>query len=99
MDGAAVRSVVDNPAELRYELRVDDRDEVVGLIRYRLEPGRVVLVHTDIAPAYEGRGLGSELIAAALADIRARDLRVVPQCPFVAAYVEHHPEVADLVAD
>ena len=92
-------TVVDNPDELRYELRVDGRDDVVGEIRYRREPGVVDLVHTDIWPAYEGQGLGSELIAGALADIRARGLRLVPTCPFVAAYVRHHPEVADLVAD
>jgi predicted GNAT family acetyltransferase len=94
-----VSTVVDNPAELRYELRVDDRDDVVGEIRYRTEPGLVVLVHTDVWPAYEGRGLGSVLIEGALADIRARGLKVVPICPFVAAYIRRHPEVADLVAD
>jgi len=90
-------SVVDNPAEQRYELRVDGA--VSGQIRYRLRPGRVVLVHTDVAPELEGQGLGSELIAGALADIRARGLRVVPVCPFVRGYIERHPEVADLVAE
>jgi uncharacterized protein len=94
-----VSTVVDNPEELRYELRLDGRDDVVGEIRYTREPGRVTLVHTDIWPAYEGQGLGNELIAGALADIRARGLRMVPLCPFVAAYVRRHPEVADLVAD
>jgi predicted GNAT family acetyltransferase len=88
-------TVVDNPAELRYELRVDG--EPAGLIRYRTEPGVVVLVHTEIFPAAEGRGLGSRLVAGALDDIRARGLRVVPLCPFAAAYVRRHPEYAELV--
>lgn len=87
--------VVDNPAELRYELLVDGRR--AGFIAYRTEPGVVVLVHTDIDPAVEGRGLGSVLAAGALDDLRARELRVVPLCPFVAAYIRRHPEYGDLV--
>ena len=87
--------VVDNPAELRYELEVDG--VLAGIIRYRVEPGVIVLVHTDVDPAFEGRGLGGRLVAGALDDIRARGLRVVPLCPFAAAYTRRHPEYADLV--
>ena len=88
-------TVRDNPAELRYEALADGA--VVGEIRYRLEPGVVVLVHTDVAPSAEGTGVGSRLVEGALDDIRARGLRVVPVCPFVAAYIRRHPEDANLV--
>ena len=88
--------VRDNPAELRYEALRGDR--LLGEIRYRTEPGLVVLVHTDVASSAEGSGLGSELVAGALDDIRSRGLRVVPLCPFVAAYIRRHPEYASLVA-
>jgi predicted GNAT family acetyltransferase len=87
--------VEDNPGELRYELRVDG--ELAGEIRYRTQPGSVVLVHTEIEPALEGQGLGTVLVRGALEDIRSRGARVVPQCPFVAAYIRRHPEYADLV--
>jgi hypothetical protein len=87
--------VRDNPVELRYEALADDK--LVGEIRYRREPGAIVLVHTDVAPSAEGQNVGSRLVEAALADVRARGLRVVPQCPFVAGYIRRHPEYADLV--
>jgi predicted GNAT family acetyltransferase len=87
--------VVDNPAQLRYELRVDGA--LAGFLAYRLEPGTVVLVHTDVDPAYEGRGLGGRLVRGALDDLRARGLLLVPLCPFVASYLRRHPEYADLV--
>jgi predicted GNAT family acetyltransferase len=89
-------AVVDNPVELRYELRVDGA--LAGEIRYRLEPGVVELVHTDIDPRFEGRGLGARLVQGALDDLRVRGLALVPVCPFVAAYLARHPEYADLVA-
>jgi predicted GNAT family acetyltransferase len=65
-------TVRDNPAELRYELLVDGR--LLGEIRYRLAPGVVVLVHTEVAPSAEGQGLGARLVAGALDDIRERGL-------------------------
>jgi uncharacterized protein len=87
--------VRDNPEELRYEILRGD--ELVGEIRYRIEPGVIVLVHTDVAPSAEGQGIGSRLVAGALDDIRSRGLRVVPVCPFVTAYLRRHPEQRDLV--
>lgn len=95
MTGAPDTTVVDNAAELRYELRLGD--EVVGEIRYATEPGLVFLIHTEVAESMEGKGLGAVLVEGALDDVRARSLRVVPVCPFVAAYVRRHPEYADLV--
>jgi predicted GNAT family acetyltransferase len=87
--------VIDNAAELRYELRLGD--SLAGFIAYRREPGTVVLVHTDVDPAFEGRGLGSRLVAGALDDLRERGLKVVPLCPFVARFVRRQPGYADLV--
>ena len=92
MSGVTVR---DNPAELRYEALAGD--ELVGELRYRREPGVVVLVHTDVAASAEGSGVGSRLVKDALDDLRKRRLRVVALCPFVAAYVRRHPDYADLV--
>jgi len=88
-------TVRDNPAELRYEILAGE--ELLGIIRYVKEPGAVVLVHTEIEPSLEGQGVGSRLIAGALADIRSRGLKLVPVCPFVLAYLKRHPEFDDLV--
>jgi predicted GNAT family acetyltransferase len=87
--------VEDNLSELRYELRVDGN--LAGEIRYRRQPGSVVLVHTEIEPSLEGQGMGAVLVRGALEDIRARGDRVVPFCPFVAAFIRRHHEYADLV--
>ena len=87
--------VRNNPEELRYEARRDG--QLVGLIRYRIEPGVVVLVHTEVDDEVEGTGVGSQLVRGALDDLRGRGLRLVPVCPFVAAYLRRHPEYADLL--
>ncbi|HEX4747386.1 MAG TPA: GNAT family N-acetyltransferase [Gaiellaceae bacterium] len=87
--------VRDNPRELRYEAIAGGR--LVGLIRYRREPGVVVLVHSEIDLGLED-AVGPELVRGALADIRARELRVVPHCQYVIEYIRRHPEESDLVA-
>ena len=87
--------LVDDAAEHRYELWVGD--ERAGVIEYGIRPGVVELIHTEIDPAFEGRGLGTRLIAGALDDIRARGLELIPTCPFVRAYLRRHPEQRDLV--
>jgi uncharacterized protein len=86
-DGYVVR---DNPEQLRYEILRDG--ELLGEILYRTKSGEVVLVHTEVAPTEEGQGIGGRLVEGALEDIRSRGLRVVPLCPFVAAYIRRHPE-------
>ena len=42
-------------------------------------------------------GFGKALIIAGLAAARARGLKVIPICPFFAAYMKKHPEVQDLL--
>jgi predicted GNAT family acetyltransferase len=89
-------TVTDRPNELRYEIEEDG--EVAGFLMYRIEPGVLELVHTDVDPKWEGKGVGAALVKGALDDVRARGLKVRPYCPFVAAYIRRHPEYEDLVA-
>jgi len=93
-EASAEPEVVDNAYEQRYELWLDGTR--AGVIEYTTRHDVVVLQHTEIDPAFEGRGLGSTLIAAAIKDIRDRGLRLFPECPFVQAYLERHPEERDV---
>ena len=79
----------------RYEVRVDG--EVAGSAHFRITPEAVVFTHTIVKPEYEGHGVGSTLARGALDDVRARGERVVAECPFIAAYIDKHPEYADLL--
>ncbi len=89
-------TVTDDPEHRRYDLRVDG--EPAGAIVYRPSAGGArILLHTGVEAAFEGRGLGSKLIAGALADCRSHGLAVLPQCPFVKAYLMRHPEELDVV--
>jgi predicted GNAT family acetyltransferase/glutaredoxin len=92
----AEAEVVDAPHASRYELRLGGH--LIGLAAYRRRDGRISFTHTEVNESWEGRGLGSLLAAAALEDARRQGLEVVPLCPFIARYIEEHPEYEDLVA-
>ncbi|CAN7159906.1 GNAT family N-acetyltransferase [Microbacterium sp. LjRoot45] len=78
-----------NDAKGRYEIR--QGDTVAGFTLFRADDhGRLVFPHTEIDPAFGGRGLGSALVGQALADVAARGETVVPVCPFVVKYVQTH---------
>lgn len=89
-------ALTDAPESSRYELR--SGEELVGRIDYRDVGDVRTMPHAEIEPRHGGQGLGSRMVAAALDDCRARGLRVVPACPFVAGFVDAHPDYADLVA-
>lgn len=73
-----------------------DEGTVAGFANYRHANNQIVLTHTEVDSAYKGQGVGGQLVRAALEDICARGLRVVPECPFVKGWIERHSEYADL---
>jgi hypothetical protein len=82
--------VVDSPDLGRYEARVDG--ELAGFAQYRVEGRRITIFHAEVDPAFEGRGVGSQLAKEALDDVGRQGLELVPRCPFIAAYVRRHPD-------
>ncbi|MGW3988806.1 GNAT family N-acetyltransferase [Streptomyces sp. NPDC004830] len=78
----------------RYEILVDGRR--AGLTAYRDRGEQRIFFHTEIDDAFAGRGLASELVGRALADVRASGKRIVPVCPYVAKYLKKHEEFTDL---
>ncbi|MFD3686225.1 GNAT family N-acetyltransferase [Nocardiopsis sp. NPDC058631] len=87
--------VVDRRDQRRYEITADG--EVAGHAEYILTDDMITFTHTEIDPAFEGRGLAGALTRAALDDVRSRGLSVLPLCPYVKGWIQRHREYADLV--
>lgn len=88
--------VSDNPQQQRYEARIDG--ELAGFSQYHLTRSSIVFTHTEVDPAYKGRGVASAIARFALDDVRSKGERdVVPVCPFIHGFIDDNPEYADLV--
>ena len=88
--------ITDNAGKNRYEIRVDG--DLAGFVEYEREEGSVVLVHTEVDPAFGGKGIGGALARGALDDIRDKGGKAVPVCPFIKKWIQKHPDYQDLVA-
>jgi predicted GNAT family acetyltransferase len=86
--------VRNDPEHRRFELEVEGHK---AFAYYRLEPGVITFIHTEVPPELGGRGIGSRLIKGALEEVRRQGLRVVAQCPFVGGYIAKHQEFGDLL--
>jgi hypothetical protein len=78
-----------NEAARRYEL---DTPHGQAIAAYREQGDSRVFTHTEVPPQDEGKGLGAELVRAALDDTRAQGLKIVAACSFVEVFVRRHPE-------
>jgi predicted GNAT family acetyltransferase len=88
--------IVDVPDANRYEARVGDA--VAGWVDYRRVRDRLVALHTEVEPAFSGRGIASGLVRRVIDDARAAGFSITPRCPFFVSHFERHPEDRDIVA-
>jgi predicted GNAT family acetyltransferase len=87
--------VTDNSAAHRYELALDGH---IAYASYRRDGDVLLVYHTEVPREFEGRGIGSALVKGMLDLARADGLKVKPLCSFVSAYMQRHPEAANLQA-
>ena len=85
----------DDAGRQRYEALLDG--DVAGVLTYRVSHRRIALIHTEVQPGFEGRGVGAGLVRFALVEARRRGLLVIATCPYVKRYLERHPEDHDIV--
>lgn len=91
MSDAEIR---DNADLNRYELPVAGE---MAVVTYNLSAPNLMITETLVPARLEGQGIGSRLARHVLDDARARDLLILPVCPFFSAYLQKHPDYADVV--
>lgn len=87
-------AVKNNIAKRRFEAQVDD---YVAFVEYRLDGKQITFVHTEVPHQLGGQGVAGGIVKAALEFAKNNALKVVPECPFVAHYIEEHQEYCHIV--
>jgi predicted GNAT family acetyltransferase len=81
----------------QYELDIDGK--LAAWIHYRMHgEDTIELVHTEVKPEHEGKGLASKIATFAFDDARARGLKVIPTCTYLQNFLKRHGEYQDLLA-
>ncbi|MGJ8637787.1 MAG: GNAT family N-acetyltransferase [Opitutaceae bacterium] len=79
----------------RFEINIDDAN---ARLDYHLTDGSMVITHTFVPPELRGKRIAGLLAKAAFDFARTENLRVVPQCSYIAVYAERNPEAGALIA-
>lgn len=90
-----INGAVDNPAMRRFELSIGD---AIAAIYYRIDEGRLVLLHTDVPYELSGQGNGTRLAEAVFEELGRTGRQAIAKCPFLARFIARHREYAKLVA-
>ncbi len=85
--------VTNNTTENRFEIQLDGSD--IALIQYMIHGPNMIIHHTEVPPAYEGRGIAGKLAKYALDWAKNEGYKVNPLCPYVKSYISRHREYQD----
>ncbi|HEX6269428.1 MAG TPA: GNAT family N-acetyltransferase [Anaerolineales bacterium] len=85
--------VIHNPAKNRFETWIDNQ---LSKLDYLLDQETIVMTHVGVFPDHRGQGVAGKLVEVALNYAQENSLRVIPMCPYVAAYIRRHPQYIDL---
>lgn len=89
--------LINNESKHQYEFHLEGyTPKIEYIINNNSE---IFLTHTEVHPALGGRGIGTQLVKKVLEDIKNKELKLVPLCPFVAAYIKRHPEWISIVKE
>lgn len=86
----------DNKEDKQFELTVDG---LTARVEYIPMGNKIIFTHTEVPKELEGKGTGSLIVELALKSIELNGLKLIPLCPFTAAYIKRHPEWKRILAD
>ncbi len=79
----------------RFELEVEGS---IAFIEYKLSQQTLFLIHTEVPPILEGKGVGGAIVEKALLYAKDNNYKIVPLCTFVQSYLKRHKEWNGIVA-
>jgi uncharacterized protein len=85
--------IIHNEAENRFETWIDNQ---LSKLDYLQDGNIMVMTHVDVYPEHRGQGIAGKLTQVALEYAKEKSFRVIPMCPYVAAYIRRNPRYGDL---
>ena len=89
-------TLVENTERKRYEYHLDSG---IALVEYIKTQNKIYLTHTEVPSKYSGQGIASALDKDVLGEVEKTSLKLVPLCPYVAAFIKRHQEWKRLLDD
>jgi hypothetical protein len=74
-----------------------EKDKKAGEMTYVwVDDYKIIIDHTEVDPAYGGKGYGKELVLKAVDFARKQDIKIIPLCPFAKKVFDKDPDIQDV---
>jgi len=71
-----------------------------GKLTYEWKDSKTfIVVGTEVAIPFKGRGIGKRLVMVAVEYARANNLKIIPKCPFVVALFDRLVVIGDVLSE
>ncbi|WP_257666133.1 GNAT family N-acetyltransferase [Parapedobacter tibetensis] len=78
--------------------KAEDDGQEAGLMTYTWAGDQKFIIdHTEVNPDFSGRGVGKQLVMAAVEFAREYNLKILPLCPYAKSVFDKTPEIRDLL--
>lgn len=58
---------------------------------------RIIIDHTEVNEALKGKNAGKQMVLAAVAFARSKNIKIIPLCPFAHSVFKKIPEIQDVL--
>lgn len=89
--------IMEPNGETKGAFKISDEGKQGGIMTYSMARDVMIIDHTEVDPAFEGKGLGKKLVFAAVAYARENNLKIKPLCPFANAVFKRTEEIRDVL--
>jgi len=69
-----------------------------AFIDYKLHGDKMFLIHTEVPVELEGQGVAPALVEKVFQYLEEHQLKMVPYCAYIKAYLKRHPDWERLLA-
>ncbi|MGC3944642.1 MAG: GNAT family N-acetyltransferase [Chryseolinea sp.] len=59
---------------------------------------KIIIDHTEVSEVLKGKNAGKQLVSKAVEFARAKNIKILPLCPFAAAIFRKTPDYKDVLA-
>jgi predicted GNAT family acetyltransferase len=84
--------------ESKSRFYVEQDNQIVAEMVYSMPtPGKMIIEHTEVDESLSGKGIGKQLVYAAVEWARTNRIKIIPLCPFAKSVLDKVKEWQDVV--
>lgn len=88
--------IQDNKSDQALEYWVDGKRSFIG---YEMEGNQIYLLHTEVPTEQNGKGIAAQMVEKAFVYLEGRDMKVIPSCSYIRAFLKRNPDWEKIVAE